>query len=227
MVKEVSIVLVDDHSLVRDGIRALLEEEKFLKVIGEASNGEEAIDIITSLNPDVAIIDVRMPLVNGIEAVRKLIQKQVKTRSIILSMHDSEEYVLESIEAGAFGYILKDAPKEELLRAIYNVSEGEKYFSGDISKIVVNKYLENLKSGPEDTPKNQITNTSTQDIALTKREREILKLILEGKSNKEIAEELGKSVRTIETHRYNLMKNKLHVKNVAELVKKVKELNLD
>ena len=225
MAKEVSIVLVDDHYLVRDGIRVLLEEEKALKVIGEASNGEEAIQLITSLNPDIAIVDVRMPVLNGIEAVKALIQKQVKTRNIILSMHDSEEYVLQSIEAGAFGYILKDAPREELLKAIYTVSEGEKYFSGDISKIVVNKYLESLNSGSSNASIKPM-HTKTEDISLTKREKQILKLVLMGQSNKEIAENLDKSVRTIETHRFNLMK-KLHVKNVAELARKVEHLNLD
>lgn len=224
--KEISIVLVDDHSLVRDGIRALLEGDHSLKVVGEASNGQEAIEVIKNIVPDIAIIDVRMPIINGIDTVRALVQANIATRSIILSMHDSDEYVLQSIEAGAFGYLLKDAPKEEFLKAIQIVKDGEKYFSGDISKIVVNKYLESLKQSSESpTPPKKI-NADDSATTLTKREKQILRLILKGYSNKEIAEELDKSIRTVETHRFNLMK-KLNVKNVAELARKVEGINLD
>lgn len=224
--QEISLVLVDDHSLVRDGIRALLEGDSYLKVIGEASNGQEAIDVIKNMLPDIAVIDVRMPIINGIEAVRALSQANIRTRSIILSMHDSEEYVLQAIEAGAYGYLLKDAPKEEFLKAIHVVKDGEKYFSGDISKIVVNKYLENLQKKPTSSNRIDHNTSNTPAIMLTKREKQILKLILTGQSNKEIAEQLDKSVRTIETHRFNLMK-KLNVKNVTELALKVEGWNLD
>lgn len=215
----ISIVLVDDHAIVRDGIKYLLEENENLEIIGEGSNGYEAIELVEKLNPDLLIIDVRMPEMNGIEAVKKINSKPTNTKSIVLSMHDSEEYILESIEAKAMGYLLKDASKEEILKAIQTVYQGEKYFSGDISNIIVNNLLKkkSVTTSEETTP--------TNDFNLTKKEIEILNLVLQGKTNKEISEELNKSKRTVETHRFNLMK-KLNVKNLIELSSKAKEFNL-
>ncbi|MEM1328124.1 MAG: response regulator transcription factor [Bacteroidota bacterium] len=219
---KISILLADDHSLVRDGIKALLEDDDCLEVIEEAKNGEEAIRKTIAHQPDIVLMDIRMPVMNGLEAIAQLSKKRVSTKAIVLSMHDSEEYVLQSMEANAFGYLLKDAPKEELLRAIYRVYEGEKYYSGDISKVIVNKYLEKINT-PNRRPL-AIASKLTK-ISLTKRERQIMDLVLSGMSNKEIAEQLNKSVRTVEAHRFNLMK-KLEVKNVTELAQKVEELSL-
>lgn len=219
--EKISIIICDDHALVRDGIKALLEEEDHLSVIEEASDGREALEKIEQLQPDIAIMDIRMPGMNGLEAVEQLSKKTKHTRAIMLSMHDSEEYVLQSVEVGAYGYLLKDTPKKEFLKAINKVYEGEKYYSADISKIIVNKYLESLQPGAKHIP----PKVREQKVALTKRERQIMDLVLSGLSNKDIAEQLGKSVRTVEAHRFNLMK-KLEVKNVTELSLKVEELEL-
>ena len=219
MKDKISIVLVDDHSIVRDGIKYLLEEDENLVVIGEGSNGFEAIELVKNLQPDLLIIDVRMPEMNGIEAVKQINNTPTNTKSIVLSMHDSEEYILESIEAKAMGYLLKDASKAEVLKAIHTVHNGEKYFSGDISNIIVNNLLKKST-----TPKvaTSLSKETTNSYNLTKKEIEILQLVLLGKTNKEISEELNKSKRTIETHRFNLMK-KMDVKNLIELSAKAQE----
>lgn len=225
MKDNISIVLVDDHSIVRDGIKYLLEEDENLKVIGEGSNGLEAIELVKQLQPDILIIDVRMPEMNGIEAVKTINSKATNTKSIVLSMHDSEEYILESIEANAMGYLLKDASKTEVLKAIHTVYNGEKYFSGDISNIIVNNLLKKTTTASlsSTTTQELPKETSTKKHNLTKKEIEILELVLLGKTNKEISEVLNKSKRTIETHRFNLMK-KMDVKNLIELSSKAKEL---
>lgn len=228
MKDQISIVLVDDHAIVRDGIKYLLEEEENLVVIGEGSNGQEAIKLVEEKNPDLLIIDVRMPVMNGIEAVKIINKNGLRTKAIVLSMHDSEEYILESIDAKAMGYLLKDSSKAEILKAIHTVHGGEKYFSGDISNIIVNNLLKKSTSNTAtqtDVPVQQNYSAQTESQILTKREIEILHLVLLGKTNKEISEELNKSKRTVETHRFNLMK-KLNVKNLIELSSVAKELNL-
>jgi len=221
--EKISILLADDHSIVREGIKYLLEEDENLEVIGEASNGVEALELVRKKEPKLLIIDVRMPVMNGIEAVRKLNETPTKTRSIVLSMHDSEEYILEAIKAKAMGYLLKDAGKEEVIKAIYTVHKGGKYFSGDISNVIVNNLLErSVKQAAtsEDAPK-----TTANAFNLTKKEVEILRLILLGKTNKEISKALEKSKRTVETHRFNLMK-KMDVKNLFELSEKARKHHL-
>jgi DNA-binding NarL/FixJ family response regulator len=222
---KISIVLVDDHAIVRDGIKYLLEDEENLVVIGEGSNGLEAIKLVEEKQPDLLIIDVRMPEMNGIEAVKIINQKPTKTKAIVLSMHDSEEYILESIDAKAMGYLLKDASKAEILKAIYTVYNGEKYFSGDISNIIVNNLLKKSNNPINDSINAKESDEDKDTHNLTKKEIEILHLILLGRTNKEISEELNKSKRTIETHRFNLMK-KLNVKNLIELSTKAKEFGL-
>lgn len=222
---QISIVLVDDHAIVRDGIKYLLENEENLVVIGEGSNGLEAITLVEEMQPDLLIIDVRMPEMNGIEALKIINKKPTKTKSIVLSMHDSEEYILESIEVKAMGYLLKDASKAEILKAIYTVYNGEKYFSGDISNVIVNNLLKKTNYPITDSINTNGSDEFTDTHSLTKKEIEILHLILLGRTNKEISEELNKSKRTIETHRFNLMK-KLNVKNLIELSTKAKEFGL-
>lgn len=222
MSKTTRIVLADDHSLVRDGIRALLEEEKDLEVIGEASNGKEAVAMVQEKQPDLLIIDIRMPEMNGIEAAEILKNLGVATKCIILSMHDSEEYILKSVSAGASGYLLKDTGKAEFLKAIHTVKEGGKYFSGDISNVLVNNILNPVKTNI-DSSATQKTPDNTFD--LTGKELQILELVLSGLTNKEISEKLGKSKRTIETHRFNLMR-KMDVKNLIDLSKKAQQYHL-
>ncbi|WP_298474024.1 response regulator transcription factor [uncultured Maribacter sp.] len=219
---KIRIVLADDHSLVRDGIRALLESESNLIVIGEASNGEEAIAMVKDLKPDLLIIDIRMPVMNGIEAVAELNAQGILINSIILSMHDSEEYILKSVSAGAKGYLLKDTGKEEFLKAIHTVQEGGKYFSGAISNVLVNNLLNPSKEANEESIKKE---EKEIPFNLTNKELKVLGLVLSGLTNKEISEKLQNSKRTVETHRFNLMR-KMQVKNLMELSKKAQENNL-
>ena len=214
-----NIVLVDDHVLVRDGIKALLEEEQGLTVIDEASNGLEALTVLKKQQPNILIVDIRMPHMNGIEVVKEVKKSYPEIKTLVLSMHDSEEYVLSAIDAGADGYLLKGASKEEFLKALNTIATGGKYFSGDISAIIINN-LTNKKTTKE-SPKKQLDENPFQ---LTKREKQILRLVLKGKSNKEIAAELEVSKRTAEVHRFNLMK-KLKVKNLIELSNKAAEFN--
>ena len=212
------IILVDDHVLVRDGIKALLAHENAFEVIAEASSGNEALEIIPEHQPDMLIVDIRMPEMTGNELVRIVTSKFPKIKTLILSMHDAQEYVLEAIEAGADGYMLKGASKVELLKALETISNDGKYFSGDVSSILINHL--------NPTKNNSTANkSSVNKFNLSKREMQVLSIILKGKSNKEIAEELEVSRRTAEVHRYNLMK-KLNVKNLIELSNKAREFDL-
>jgi two-component system nitrate/nitrite response regulator NarL len=214
----IQVVLADDHVFVRDGIKSLLENEANITVIGEATDGLEALTAIEELKPDLLILDIRMPNLTGIEVVEQLRAKNNFVKIIMLSMHESEEYVLKSIQAGADGYLLKGSSKEEFLKAVHTVSNGGKYFSGDISSILIGQ-LTNPSLIVE--PKQALG----EEQVITKREKEILKLLLSGKGNKEIAEALDISKRTAEVHRFNLMK-KLKVKNLMELSNKATEYAL-
>lgn len=220
----VRIILVDDHFLVRDGIRSLLEDESDYEVVGEASDGKEAIEIVKELNPDIVICDIRMPEMSGIETVEHLKKLSNPTKTIMLSMHDSEEYILQSINAGADGYLLKDASKEEFLKALSTVSKGDTYFSGDVSSILV-KQLKKPSSTDVVENKGGLEQSEhmpkSNPFDLTKRENQVLQLAVSGKTNKDIATELNISKRTTEVHRFNLMK-KMEVKNVLELSNKAK-----
>ena len=220
--KETSIVLVDDHSLVRDGIKALLETEKDLKVIGEGSDGVEALTLVEEKKPDILIIDIRMPNMTGIEAVEKLSALNTTVKCIILSMHDSEEYILQSVAAGAKGYLLKDTGKVEFIKAIHAVRDGGKYYSGDISNVLVNNLLNPNKETIETVTKALPTDNPFE---LTNKEIQVLGLVLSGLTNKQISEKLQNSKRTVETHRFNLMR-KMEVKNLMDLSKKAQEFNL-
>ncbi|MCV9386508.1 response regulator transcription factor [Reichenbachiella ulvae] len=213
---KIRVILADDHVIVRNGIKILLESNGDVDVIAEASNGEEALEKARLLKPDILISDIKMPIMNGIEATAKLKEYAPETKALILSMHDDEEYIIKSIESGAAGYLLKDTTKEEFSKALHAVLDGQKYFSGDISNILVNSYL-NIKDGK---PVSNRNNQPENDYHITKREKQILQLVYEGNSNKDIAEQLGKSVRTIETHRFNIMK-KLGVSNITELIRKI------
>ncbi|MEM1118908.1 MAG: response regulator transcription factor [Bacteroidota bacterium] len=214
------IMLVDDHALVRGGIKSLIEDEDHFEVVAEASSGAEAIPIIKNDPPDLLISDIKMPEMTGIELVQQLATLGLPTRFLMLSMHDSEEYVLQSLDAGAHGYLLKDASRDEFLKAIQTVCDNGLYFSGDISQYLVNRYRQKPAATPAE-PKTE--NAAT--VSLTKREKQILQLAASGMTNQEIADDLGKSKRTVEAHRFNLMK-KLEVKNLMELVNKGKALGL-
>ncbi|GAA4272601.1 response regulator transcription factor [Aquimarina gracilis] len=223
----IKIVLVDDHFMVRDGIRAILEEEDDYEVVGEASNGNDAINLVKSIKPDIVICDIRMPEMSGIEMVQKMMEMKLLTKFVMLSMHDSDEYILQSINAGADGYLLKGASKEEFMKALSIVGRGEKYFSGDVSSILVKK----IKSGDSVGSFNMKSEANSKEeelsnpFDLTKRENQILRLAISGKTNKDIAAELNISKRTTEVHRFNLMK-KMGVKNVLELSNKAREYGM-
>ncbi|MBP6588259.1 MAG: response regulator transcription factor [Flavobacterium sp.] len=218
MSNTIRVVLTDDHVFVRDGIKSLLENEANIKVVGEATDGLEALKVVETEKPDLLILDIRMPNLTGIEVVEKLRAQGNFVKIIMLSMHESEEYVLKSIRAGADGYLLKGSSKEEFLKAVHTVSNGGKYFSGDISSILIGQL-----SNPAATMESK--QSLDEDMMITKREKEILKLLLSGKGNKEIAEALDISKRTAEVHRFNLMK-KLKVKNLMELSNKANEFSL-
>jgi two-component system, NarL family, nitrate/nitrite response regulator NarL len=216
----IRVVLADDHVFVRDGIKSLLENESNIIVVGEATDGQEALTVVSTEKPDLLIVDIRMPHYTGIEVVEKIRQEKNTVKIVVLSMHESEEYVLQSIKAGADGYLLKGASKEEFLKALHTVANGGKYFSGDISSILINQLI----NGTTALAADQKPSFEDESI-ITKREKEILKLLLSGNGNKEIAEALSISKRTAEVHRFNLMK-KLKVKNLIELANKAKDFSL-
>lgn len=211
----IKVAIADDHAIVRDGIKQLLETEEYIKIIGEAANGIEAIRLVETQQPDILIMDISMPKMTGIDATKKLQEKQVATKILILSMFDKEEYVLKAVELGAFGYLLKDTSKDKFIKAIHTIHEGSKYFSSEISNVIINQYLSTVQN----------VAIKKEKELLTRREKEILALIIKGYNNKKIAESLDISVRTIETHRLNIMK-KLHVNNAAELVRITLEKDL-
>jgi DNA-binding NarL/FixJ family response regulator len=213
-----TIILADDHRIIRDGLRSLLSDEKNITIIGEASDGEEALIKTRELKPDILIADISMPVMNGIEMTRILTKEESQTKILIVSMHNNEDYINQALEAGASGYILKDSSKEELLKSIKAIEKGETYCSGDVSKILLNRFLLTNKT-------KKLKVEAEESLQLTRREKEILKFISEGLSNKEIATKLFVSTRTVDSHRYNVMQ-KLKVKNGAELVRMAFKLNL-
>lgn len=203
----VKVLLAEDHGLVRAGIRSLLQKLSWLEVVGEASNGREALAMIRSHHPDVILMDIAMPELNGLEAAARIRKEHPNTRVIILSMHASEEYVLQALRAGANGYLLKDASTAELELAIQAVVKGENYLSPVVSKHVVSGYVRRV--GGE-------AGSSTEP--LTPRQREILQLIAEGNSTKQIASKLNISIKTVETHRTQLME-RLKIHDIPGLVR--------
>jgi two-component system, NarL family, response regulator DegU len=216
--EKINIVLADDHVLVRKGIKAMLESDTDILVIGEAGNGLEALEAARKLQPDILVLDIRMPEMNGLEAAAKLEEVSPDTKAVILSMHDSEEYVLQALDSGAYGYLLKDTDKSEFVKALRQVHGGAKYFSGAVSNVLANRLLDSK-------PYTSRSSVEEDEYHLTKREKQILRMVIDGKHNKEIAEVSGKSIRTIETHRFNIMK-KLGVNNAIDMVNKAVKENL-
>lgn len=205
--REIEILLADDHAIVRQGLRALLESDEKFKVVGEAGDGLEAIELVKKLKPDVVVLDVMMPNLNGLETARQLSKQFLHTKIIILSMYDDEGFVLEALGNGAAGYVLKDSTSNDLALAIREVFAGRKYLSPPLSDRAIAAYQQFSRTGSFD-----------KYDTLTTREREVLQLTVEGRTNGEIANTLGISVRTAETHRANLMK-KLSVHSQADLIR--------
>jgi two-component system response regulator NreC len=206
-VKPIRILLADDHTVMRRGIRLLLESQPEFSVVAEASDGRQAVQQAEESQPDVAVVDIAMPNLSGIEAAQRIVTALPNTAIVILSMHSDEGYVLRALKAGAKGYLLKDSAEGDLIEAIKAVHQGKTFFSPEISKMLVEDYVREIRTrGAEDS----------YDL-LTPREREILQLLAERKSNKEIALALNLSPYTIETHRRNLQE-KLNLHSLAELI---------
>jgi len=205
--RKTRILLADDHQLMRSGVRLMLEREPDLAVVGEAADGREAVALAKSLKPEVVVMDIGMPNLNGIEAAHQMTQESPELAIVMVSMHSDESYVLRALKAGARGYLLKDSAEADLIKAVHAVAGGKSFFSPAVSKLLLDDYVRKLKrSGTEDA----------YDL-LTPREREILQLIAEGKSNKDIANLLNLSVYTVESHRSNLME-KLNLRGLPELI---------
>ena len=205
--KKLRILLADDHIVMRTGLRALLERQPNLEVVGESENGRETIALAASLRPDVVVMDVGMPVLNGIEATQTIVTQCPTIAVVILSMHADESYVMRALKAGARGYLLKDSGAADLIGAIQAVSQNKSFFSPKVRRILAEDYIRVLK---------QKGAVDSYDL-LTSREREILQLLAEGKANKEVATDLNISPYTVETHRSHIME-KLNLHNPAELI---------
>jgi two-component system response regulator NreC len=201
------ILLADDHRLVRQGLRKILEEVRDWEVIAEAGNGREAVDMALEQRPDIVILDIGMPQLNGIEATRRITRRDPAIKVLILSMHADEAYVIQATQAGARGYILKDSAGADLIRAVSAVAEGKSFFSPDVARIMLDEYVRHLAD----------RGITDRYDSLSEREREIFQLIAEGHANKAIAELLRVSPSTIETHRAHILE-KLDLHSAAEIV---------
>jgi DNA-binding NarL/FixJ family response regulator len=204
---KIQILLADDHQIIRDGLRALLEKEPGVEVIAEATNGLAAVELAEKFKPDIAIMDLTMPDLNGIEAARRICATSTKTKIIILSMHSDRRFIAEALKAGSSAYLLKDCAFEELIDAIQTVMRKQVYLTPQIAKIILKDYVKGL----------QYENPSAFTL-LTERERQVLQMIAEGKTTKVVASDLKISVKTVETYRHRIME-KLDLDNLADLVK--------
>jgi DNA-binding NarL/FixJ family response regulator len=202
-----SIVLAEDHQVVRQGLRALLEAQSDFRLIGEAGDGLQTLQLVEHLHPDVLIVDLMMPGLNGLEVTRQVSQRSPGTRVVILSMHSNEAYVLEALRNGAAGYVLKDSSAADLVQAVREVVTGRRYLSSPLSERAIEAYLQKATSANMDAYE-----------TLTTREREVLQLAAEGYSNTDIAERLSISPRTAETHRANMM-HKLGLRTQTDLIR--------
>ena len=203
----IRVLLADDHIVMRKGLRALLERQPNITVVGEASDGRECVELAQAENPDVVVMDIAMPNLNGIEAARQIVAHKPSIAVAVLSMHSDESYVIRALKAGARAYLLKDSAESDLIAAIKALSDGKSFFSPAISRLLVEDYMRQLeRKGVEDSYE-----------LLTTREREILQLLAEGRSNKEVANMLNLSLYTVETHRTHILQ-KLNLHTVPELI---------
>jgi RNA polymerase sigma factor (sigma-70 family) len=203
----IRIILADDHAVIRGGLRLVLEKQEDFQVVGEASDGRAAVSLAETEKPDVAVLDITMPNLNGIEAAQQISSKQIGVSIIVLSMHADESFVLRALKAGARAYVLKESAEGDLINAVRLVSEGKSFFSPIVSRMLVEDYVRQL----------QDKDIEDSYELLTAREREVLQSVAEGKSNKEIANMLNLSLYTVETHRSRIL-NKLNLHTVPELI---------
>ncbi|MEW6030155.1 MAG: response regulator transcription factor [Chloroflexota bacterium] len=210
----IRVLVVDDHAILRDGIRSLLESQDDVIVVGEADNGEEAVELVQNILPDVVLMDLSMPRMNGLEATRTIKERFPNVKVLILTQHDSREYIAPALQAGAAGYVLKRSGRREMLNALRQVYEQGAYLASKVTREVLQDY-----SGEGYQHK-------TDERRLTKREEQVLKLIVDGKSNKEIALELGISPKTVSVHRTNVM-TKFNAQNTVELIRHAAGNNLN
>jgi DNA-binding NarL/FixJ family response regulator len=208
------ILIADDHAMVRDGVKNLVQQNKDLTVIGEARSGNETLELYDKLKPDLLILDISMPDMNGMEVSRAILANNPDANIVILSMYEDEDYISRCLEYGVKGYVVKNESGSELDYAIRSVLQGKNYFSRQAQDVIFKKYSQNV-----------VRKKPKEEINLTKREIEIVRLISDGLTSQQMADRLFISPRTVETHRANLMK-KLNVKNAIELVKKAQQLNL-
>ncbi len=218
LTKKIKVFIADDHEIFRDGVRQLISNEPDMEVVGTASSGEEALELLKDNPTDVVIMDIRMSGMNGLETSRAILKNDSNTHILFFSLYDRDDYVVTALEMGASGYILKDTSNKIFLKGIRAVSNGQFYFTGDVTDVLIKKYreLKDIKNTPE------ISSSSIQS-SLSKREYQILNMIRDGKTNKEIAEEYNLSVRTVETHRMNILR-KFNVSNFDELIKNTDEV---
>jgi DNA-binding NarL/FixJ family response regulator len=203
----IRILLADDHTVMRSGLRLLLERQPNLQVVAEAADGRQAVEMAAIEKPDVVVMDIAMPHLNGVEAARQIVNRAPQIAVVILSMHSDESYVIRSLKAGARAYLLKDSAESDLIDAIHAITEGKSFFSPLVRRILKEDYMHQLaEMGAEDTYE-----------LLTTREREVLQLVAEGKSNKEVANLLNLSLYTVETHRTHILQ-KLNIHSVPELI---------
>jgi len=213
--KTISILIADDHDLIFNGIRDMLRPLKRYKILGKASNGQEAVEKASELQPDIIFMDISMPILNGLEATRILVEKHPAIKIIALTQHEENEYVMQILESGGSGYLLKNSKKEEFVEAIESVLEGKRYLSSIVSEQMINSLVNSGSTKQEDEA----------EIHLTKRETEIIRKIADDLSNQQIADDLHISLRTVETHRRNIMQ-KLKVNTVVALLKYAAQHNI-
>jgi DNA-binding NarL/FixJ family response regulator len=206
-VAKLRLLIGDDHTLVRQGLRRIVESRRDWEVVAEVGDGREAVARAVELEPDVALLDVAMPLLNGIDAAQQIVRKVPRTRVLLVSMHKDEAYVTRALQAGATGYLLKDSASEDLIRGVEAVSVGQSFFSPAVARLMLDDYMRRVSG----------THAVDRYATLSEREREVFQLIAEGRTNKEVADLLSISAATVETHRARILQ-KLEIHNTAELV---------
>jgi DNA-binding NarL/FixJ family response regulator len=216
--KKIGVFLVDDHQIVRDGIKALLLDAPEINISGEASNGKELLERISSSNTDIILMDISLPDVSGIELTKQICKNYPEIKVLILSMYTQEDFIVNAIAAGAKGYLPKNTTRHELLKAINEINDGNEYYSDTVSKIILENYISNARRAKDPEPIKKDLAFKKEEDVLTSREKQILQMVVEGHSNQHIADKLFISIRTVESHKNHIMQ-KLGIKSVVELIK--------